>query len=326
MLQFPSFLLLAGLAAAHTWPEQLQVIGPDGTYTGNHGYIRAYTPRSDPDFSDDKNVYLLPPNESGRIRIDSSDLACPPQQQSGNSYSSDYPMLNVQPGDHVAIKYLENGHVTQPELLPGKPKDGGSVFVYFMNSLEDGQTLENILRMSANASLAEGRLVGSGNYDDGRCYQINDASSISLERQQQFPNPVEGQPGVNTERWCEMDAQIPTDAPSSGTLSGIWVWAWPTEGEGAKDEYYTGCFDVALGQTSQSADTPLAVQDPNMAALDGYQRRRADQPNPSFFLSTADMTTKKRSTEGWRKLIQKRMEGGLLKRRMEASGFTMPMQ
>lgn len=228
-----SLAAFASFATAHTWAEQLQVIGVDGTYKGNPGYIRSYTPRSDPDFSDSKNVFLQPPNGDGRTRINAQDLTCAPQQQSVQ-YADGYPMLQAAPGDYYAIKYLENGHVTQPELLPGKPRGGGTVFVFMMSNLQPGTTLEDILKLSTDGALDAGKLIASGNFDDERCYQINPESSISLERQKAFPNAVVGQPGVNAERWCEIDAQIPTDAPSSGTLSGIWVWAWPTEGEGAK--------------------------------------------------------------------------------------------
>lgn len=287
---FPIALATFGsLAAAHTWGEQLQVIGADGAYKGNPGYIRSYTPRSDPGFNDDKNVFLQPPNGEGRTRINSQDLACASQQQA-DDYTNGYPMLQAAPGDYYAIKYLENGHVTQPELLPGKPKGGGTVFVFMMSELQQGATLQEILQLSKDGDLSTGKLIVSGNYDDERCYQINSESSISLDRQQQFPNPVAGQAGVNTERWCEIDAQIPTDAPRSGTISGIWVWAWPTEGEGAKDEYYTSCFDIALGGSvarTNGTATPLAVQDPNTHALDGWQSRKADVDDPMVYLNMA---------------------------------------
>lgn len=288
-LTFHALLGCATLATAHTWGEQLQVISAGGIYKGSPGYIRSYTPRSDPAFSDSKNVFLNPPNTDGRTRINAQDLACAPQQQSAQ-YTNGYPMLQAAPGDYFAIKYLENGHVTQPELLPGKPQGGGTVFIFMMSDLQAGTTLEAILKLSSSGNLDTGKLIASGNFDDERCYQINAESSISLERQQKYPNAVPGQPGVNTERWCEIDAQIPTDAPSTGTLSGIWVWAWPTEGEGAKDEYYTSCFDVALGGSGgkYANATALSVQDPNTEAVSGWQSRKADVADPAVFLNMAE--------------------------------------
>ena len=37
-----------------------------------------------------------------------------------------------------------------------------------------------------------GSLLAAQNFNDGRCYQIN-SRNISIARQQEFPNPVQGQ-------------------------------------------------------------------------------------------------------------------------------------
>src|SRR3569833_3439781 len=81
MLWLP--FLLATLfcqSLAHSWIEQLTLV-INGVFTGKNGYPRGYISRSDPGFSDKMMAYLLPPPESGRIRVDSTDLLCAPMQR-----------------------------------------------------------------------------------------------------------------------------------------------------------------------------------------------------------------------------------------------------
>jgi len=113
-MRWPLFLtaILIDQAFAHTWNEQLSIID-NGIFTGNNGYPRGYVSRSDPGFNDNMMTYLLPPLASGRTRVDDSDFLCAPSQMTANQ-TDNFPRLQVSPGAYVAIKYLENGHVTLP--------------------------------------------------------------------------------------------------------------------------------------------------------------------------------------------------------------------
>lgn len=116
--------LFAIRASAHTWIEQAQVIGANGSYVGDYGYARGFVDRADFRFDGYANKWQTPDPrlDVGVTRMDKTMLMCHPSQRIAN-YSSDYPRLQVVAGDFVALKYLENGHVTRR----GAPKANRSM-------------------------------------------------------------------------------------------------------------------------------------------------------------------------------------------------------
>ncbi|KAK1088045.1 hypothetical protein LTR33_000733, partial [Friedmanniomyces endolithicus] len=113
--------------SAHSWNEEFQVISTNGTYIGDRGFPRGYMARTDPGYNGFSMEWLVP--QDG-VRISSTNLLCHPAQQTSNYSNPAYPKLQVTPGSYVAMKYLENGHVTLPWNQLGKPPGGGTVFVY----------------------------------------------------------------------------------------------------------------------------------------------------------------------------------------------------
>jgi len=278
--------VLFSTALAHTWNEQLSVI-ENGIFTGSNGYSRGYVCRTTPGFDDYMMTYQLPPpQDTSRTRINDSDVLCAPTQRVANQ-TENFPRLAVSPGSYMAMKYLENGHVTLPGNTPGKPVGGGTVFVFGTSQPSNSELVVDVLQWTANGTGGDGRgrLLAAQNFDDGRCYQIN-AGNISVARQQEFPDPIQGQPGTVHEQWCETDALIPSDVIIGSTYTVYWVWQWPTAPgtlgalEG-KDEYYTTCSDVDIvGSLQHSVPNPLPQQDPQTAAVQNYQTRTAYKPNP----------------------------------------------
>ncbi|EMC99914.1 hypothetical protein BAUCODRAFT_56205, partial [Baudoinia panamericana UAMH 10762] len=234
---------------AHSWIEEFQVVGSNGSYIGDRGFPRGYVARTDPGYNGFTMNYLLP--QAG-VRIDSSDLLCHPSQRSSNYTNPAYPKIQVTPGSYVAMKYLENGHVTLPWNQLGKPTAGGTVFVYGTTQPSDAEKIADVLAWDKAGTGGNGKgfLMTAQNFDDGRCHQIN-CGNISVDRQTLFPDHVQGQPGSNVEQWCETDLQIPT-SQVAGTLTVYWVWQWPTEPNAdctypeGKDEYYTTCSDFEV--------------------------------------------------------------------------------
>ena len=285
-----ALLTLTGTCHAHSWVEEMQVISDNGSYTGDYGYTRGYVARTDPTFTGESMKYILPPASSGRSRIDSSDLLCHPSQRTSASYSSPaYPRLQVSPGSYVAMKYLENGHVTLPATQPGKPKSGGPVYIYSTRTPSDTEKLTDVLAWNAAGSSGDkrGRLVAANNYDDGRCHQLN-SGPISTQRQVSSPDRVADQPTSSVEQWCETDFRIPADAAVGETLTLYWVWAWPTEAgvdpgvpEG-KDEWYTSCAEVEVVKAPRKEVThTLVQQDPQTEAVSDFKSRTAIAGSPS---------------------------------------------
>ncbi|KYG41895.1 hypothetical protein M433DRAFT_7597 [Acidomyces richmondensis BFW] len=118
-------LSLALPTSAHSWIEEYQVIDSNGKYIGDKGYSRGYIARTDPAFTGSSMTYLIP--QVGN-RINPTDMLCHPDQRTSNYFNPAYPKLKVQPGGYVAMKYLENGHVTLPWNHRGKPKPARTVF------------------------------------------------------------------------------------------------------------------------------------------------------------------------------------------------------
>ena len=190
--------LVAGLLAAltqpcvgHSWVENIMRIAPNGTMIAPVGYPRAYVPRGPANvFQDDMINYLLPPND-GRpaSTFKPTDRLCHPSQNPGTN-TQRFPRLAVTPGDFIALRYQENGHVTLPDTNFGKPKNRGTVYVYGVptsQTTNDDKFLDVWGQWNAagTGGNKKGRLLATRNYDDGQCYQIN-GQGISQTRQKKF--------------------------------------------------------------------------------------------------------------------------------------------
>ncbi|WPH00882.1 Hypothetical protein R9X50_00371400 [Acrodontium crateriforme] len=309
-MKLSTTLFLAALAvapiSAHTWIEEMQVISQNGTYIGDHGYSRGYVARTDPTFGNDGNIlWLLPALEARgqnnivRLRINSSDLLCHPNQRTSNYTNPAYPKLKVAPGDYVAMKYLENGHTTLPWNQPGKPEHGGTVFIYGTTKPSESEKIVDVLKWTTDGKGGDGRgfLMSAQSYDDGRCHQIN-SCVLSAERQVLYPNMIPAQPtSPGQEQWCESDVKIPT-SQAPGTLTVYWIWQWPTAGNTecvypyGKDEYYTSCSDFDIIDAGQDhakiaaePDTHTLLQENfQTKAVAQYQSRTALTKSPEIIL------------------------------------------
>jgi hypothetical protein len=194
------------------------------------------------------------------------------------------------------MKYLENGHVTQPFIPAGKPAGSGTVFIFGTYEPSATETLVNVLSWTKDGKGGNGKgwLMAAQNYDDGRCHQLNQAP-ISINRQMTDGNHPPGQPTVQLEQVCEANLLVPADAPIGKTLTTYFVWDWGTgmQTEGAmcgKDEYYTTCSDFKIvdggDDLSKLAAVPavhsLVQQDPQTNAVSDYLSRTADNPTPTI--------------------------------------------
>ena len=305
-------LSLPSLTSAHTWVEEFQNIDSNGSFVGDRGFSRGYVARTDPGFDGNSNLWLLPSldarNPDGTVRstINGSDLLCHPAQRESN-YTS-YPMLKAPAGGHIGMKYLENGHVTLPWTLQGKPKEGGTVLVFATTEPKSDEKIADVLQWTKDKSGGDKRgfLLAAMNYDDGECHQLNECW-VSAERQILHPNNVPGQEDAPAEKWCESDIKIPEGQPP-GQLTLYWAWNWGTvPGEDCfhpygKDEWYTNCADievVASGDivkqnvASPSGAPVLQQQDPNSRAVKNFASRTAAVTTwPTSFANWADYKAK----------------------------------
>lgn len=292
---------LSQLAAAHSWVEEYQVISDNGSYTGARGYSRGYVSRADPTYNGFSMMWMLPSLEARmddgavRSRINSSDLLCHPAQRTSN-YTSAFPKLKVSPGDYVAAKYLENGHVTLPWNITGKPPGSGTIFIFGTTQPSDTEKIADVMEWNTSGTGGNGKgfLLNAQNFDDGRCHQLN-CASISQQRQMLTPNHVAGQPASTVESWCETDIKIPANL-AKGTLTTYWVWQWPTEPNAdcntpaGKDEYYTTCADFEIVDKAEMNKMPAtpttadAGANPQSVAVSDYKSRTAFTTTPSVVM------------------------------------------
>ncbi|KXT11016.1 hypothetical protein AC579_7955 [Pseudocercospora musae] len=299
LLALLALVTFSPLASAHSWVEEYQVISDNGSYTGPRGYSRGFVSRADPTYDGFSMMWMLPSLEARqsdgavRSRINSSDLLCHPAQRTSN-YTTDFPKLKVSPGDYVAAKYLENGHVSLPWNITGKPPGSGTIFIFGTNQPSDTEKISDVMEWNTAGTGGNGKgfLLTAQNFDDGRCHQIN-CGSISEQRQMLTPNHVAGQPTSTVESWCETDIKIPTNL-TAGTLTTYWVWQWPTEPNAdcntpaGKDEYYTTCADFEIVEKAEMhkiATTPTqsaaaAEANPQSVAVSDYKSRTASTSTP----------------------------------------------
>jgi len=253
--------------SAHSWVEQMQVIAPNGTFTGAPGFARGNVLRQGSTNVDKGMVYLLPPNGRDPTQgITPSDTVCFPDHQQEAKQTDGSPRLQAAPGDMVALRYQENGHVTLPENQPGKPQNRGTIFVYGTTQPSPDDKLLDVTQWNADGTAGnkKGKLLGTYNYDDSQCYQVN-GGPISAQRQKQFPHTADKLMGGDL--WCSNTVALPKDAASGKPYTLYWVWNWPTavgtpgQPQG-KNEVYTTCMDIDIqGSASTPATNKVVTHD-----------------------------------------------------------------
>ncbi|KAK0118121.1 hypothetical protein ONS95_012426 [Cadophora gregata] len=229
---------------AHTWVEELRLVASNGSFVGAPGYIRNFGPRIagvDPN----SNLWLLPPNGRGNAFLP-TDLMCRSTQVKPQQ-TPDYPTLTAAPGDHIALRYLENGHVTLFTTQPGKPAGRGTVFIYATKQSQETDTYLGIHRVwntEGTGGDKRGKLIATRPFDDGQCFQRNGKSGAREAKVGGFTAENGG-----SDLLCQNDFKIPSDAGTSGSYTLYWVWEWPTlnsNGDVVTNESYTSCMDISL--------------------------------------------------------------------------------
>ncbi|KAF1930562.1 uncharacterized protein M421DRAFT_418864 [Didymella exigua CBS 183.55] len=289
-------LAVAPLAMGHTWIEQLRNVDAKGNYVGEYGYPRGMISKTDEGYTGDSMNWLLPVQP--KVFIDNTSPLCHTSQTKQEQSSDKYPRLQAVAGGFIAMRYMENGHVTMvdPATGLGKPEKGGTVFVYGTTTPKEDEKLVDVLKWTQDGSGgdARGALLAANDFDDGRCYEVNNTPT-SQERRVSDPNfamgqVADGEPG-NYPLFCETNVQVPKNVTQGKAYTVYWVWQWNTAPNvdpglpDGKDQYYTTCIDVDIG----SADTALAADAESKYAL-GPQQDAMSIAVADFASRTAIMT------------------------------------
>ncbi|KAF8865363.1 hypothetical protein BDZ45DRAFT_572802, partial [Acephala macrosclerotiorum] len=214
--------------------------------------------------------------------------------QTIGTYTSGYGPLTAAPQDHIALRYLENGHVTQPLTVRGA--GNGTVFVYGTKTPANTDTYLGIHRVwnsDGTGGDKRGKLIATRTFDDGRCFQVDNAFSLSRVRQAavDWPN--------GADLPCQTDVQIPTEAGTTGNYTMYWVWEWPqldpVTGAIVTNQSYTSCLDIMM--TSQSTTGAVAKVAANQQ-LTGLNAAQVGIPNQLANLFLVDPSAKPALTFG----------------------------
>lgn len=191
-------------------------------------------------------TYLLPGN--GRTALSTDDLVCMSVQEKGNQ-TEGYPALEASPGDIIALRYRENGHITQ---APADKLTFGAVSVYGTVDPKANDKLAYIHHIwNANNTGGDqrGRLLRRQSFDDGMCYE-SDGSALSVARAAVGQPPHDVLDGSSLA--CKVEFTLPTDATRGKLYTVYWVWDWPSVGSSTvapgitKQQYYTSCLDIQI--------------------------------------------------------------------------------
>jgi hypothetical protein len=286
-------LAVAPLAHGHTWIEQLRNVNDKGQYVGEYGYPRGMVSKTDPTFNGFSMNFEIPAYQGpGKLFIDNSTMLCHEKQRQQKQSSDKYPRLQAVPGGFIAMRYMENGHITKPNNQKGKPEKAGTVFVYGTTQPKSDEKLVNVLHWTQDGKGGDGRgtLITMNNFDDDRCYETNETPE-SKDRAKASPNYAMGQPEKgpgDMPLFCETNVQLPKTAATGKPYTFYWVWQWNTAPGGVdpglpkgKDEYYSTCIDVdvASAQVAQAADAEpkfaLGQQDGMAKAVADFASRTA---------------------------------------------------
>lgn len=203
-------------------------------------------------------TYQLPPTDSGRTYLLPSDKMCKPTQTPLNT-TDGYPCLKARPGDHVLLKYQENGHITLPAAE--KPSTG-TISVYGTQHSSSNDTLLAIHHVwNSNGTGGRGVLLNRASFDDGSCYQANNGGDLSQYRASIAQPPHSTPEGLNL--WCGIPIFLPTSLIIGQDYTLYWVWDWPTigvNGSVVKQQIYTTCMDITIVQELPSDDDAQATQ------------------------------------------------------------------
>ncbi|KAI6086685.1 hypothetical protein F4821DRAFT_123989 [Hypoxylon rubiginosum] len=251
LLKSLTVLVASCTVSAHSWVEEVRKIDLTGAFTGEVGYPAHFVSRNPPPpqvFNDKEAQNKIDPDA---LKKNPNPAVCKPI---AGAYQGNITRLTASAGDYVALRYQENGHVTQP-FLTVRPYRDGLVSIYGTQQHEDSDGVYDVLNSwtaDGTGGNGKGKLLATHFYDDGQCYQ-DGAGQIFQERKQKY--------GLK-ELWCQSDFRLPEDLPETGTYTVIWIWDWPlipAPGQNVT-EIYTSCIEITLEPKSSSSSSVKAMK------------------------------------------------------------------
>lgn len=219
-----AFLALVAPANSHSWIEGAHRIAPNGTIILG---VTENPPTEIP------GLYGFPrgPNSFGKPRVDNTHrLPTDPRPfYTAEDTLTDLPqetenLLQASPGDWIALRHTENGHVTKLAPNPYKPLNRGNIYIYGTHKPKTPERLLDVhLQWNKDGTGGDkrGRLIATRNYDDGQCFEANNGAPSELwhERSKDV--------GSQQPLACQSDIQLPDDLSVGEIYTIYWYWDWP---------------------------------------------------------------------------------------------------
>ena len=270
------------------------MVGTNGSLLTPDGFGRNYHSRGGAGFCGTEQC------DFGKIEAGTNPIqgatVCP-SFQSQQVQSPQFPRLKASPGEMVAIRYAENGHVTIREA--GRPESGGLTWVYGTTQGTQNPKLTDVMgKWNADGTGGNkgGKLLTTQYFDDGRCYEMN-PSAGSAVRQAAAPLngtlPLPNYSGLH----CQSNFRLPEDAPVGQPYTLYWVWNFSMVAQPQLYEYFTFCMDVDIvasePATNKATDKYIPHQPVGQAAIPDYfskmvaNKAVGDKPTPATTYATS---------------------------------------
>lgn len=180
--------------------------------------------------------------------------ACRVGQKTRNDQASGFPRLNAAPGSTVQASYTENGHIT---FVPPEQASPGTIYWYGTATPKDDEILDNVTKWNKAGTGGDkrGRLLGTTDFDDGKCVENFDPKAVIPQGKPQKGVPSRTAEGVRRNNAgqagpCKSQFEIPKDVKVGSVYTVYWVWDYSEhfgkKGTTDQVETYTSCMDINI--------------------------------------------------------------------------------
>ena len=195
-------------------------------------------------------THLLSSNERQARAILLTDRICMSTQQTHNQTENNL-ALRASVEAHVALRYQKNDHITLTQNNSSEKLSLGTISIYETTVSRPQNSMLKIHDVWNSIDRGEdrrGRLLFTQNFDDGRCYQIND-NFLFKKRQQKYSHASDSLQEQNL--WCKIIVILSLDLVPDNLYTLYWIWDWSTVAGTSSLSFeqiqlYTTCLDVMI--------------------------------------------------------------------------------
>ena len=195
-------------------------------------------------------THLLSSNERQTRAILFTNRICMSTQQTHNQIKSNF-ALRASAEAHVALRYQKNDHIILTQNNSSKKFSLDTISIYETTISRSQHSMLKIHDVWNSVDRDEDKrekLLFTQNFDDERCYQIND-NFLFKKRQQKYSHASDSLQEQNL--WCKIIVILSLDFVFDNLYTLYWVWDWFTIASTSNLSFeqiqlYITCFDVMI--------------------------------------------------------------------------------